>query len=86
MANRVAPTRIDAVNSAGNFTSAACSDWRAVGRFHVGTGHREPTIDAGYVCPLVGYDCMRFPTAKSIDQFPCFLGESIYVGLGGFFN
>ena len=25
---------------------------------------------------------MRFPTAKSIDQFPCFLGESIYEVLG----
>ena len=24
---------------------------------------------------------MRFPTAKSIDQFPCFLGESIYARL-----
>ena len=25
---------------------------------------------------------MRFPTAKTIDQFPCFLGESIYAMLG----
>ena len=25
---------------------------------------------------------MRFPTAKPIDQFPCFLGESIYERLG----
>ena len=24
---------------------------------------------------------MRYPTAKPIDQFPCFLGESIYAGL-----
>ena len=48
MANRVAPTRIDAVNSAGSFMLAACSDWRSVGRFHVGTGQSEPTSDAGY--------------------------------------
>ena len=27
---------------------------------------------------------MRFPTAKPIDQFPCFLGESIYAGLAYF--
>lgn len=47
MANRVAPTRIDAVNSAGDLR-ADLSDWRTVGRFHVGTGHIEPTIDAGY--------------------------------------
>ena len=29
---------------------------------------------------------MRFPTAKTIDQFPCFLGESIYAGLGATFQ
>lgn len=50
MANWVAPTRIDAVNSAGSLR-AALSDWRSVGRFHVGTGHIEPTIDAGYLGP-----------------------------------
>jgi hypothetical protein len=27
---------------------------------------------------------MRYPTAKPIDQFPCILGESIYVVLEGF--
>ena len=47
MANRVAPSRIDAVNSAGSLR-VALSDWRTVRRFHVGTGHTEPTIDAGY--------------------------------------
>ena len=26
---------------------------------------------------------MRFRLARSIDQFPCFSGESIYAGLGG---
>jgi hypothetical protein len=49
MAPRVTPAPIDADNSSGNFTSAACSDWRTgVRRFHVGTGHTEPTHDAGY--------------------------------------
>jgi len=48
MANGLAPTRIDADNSSGSFMLAAWNDWRAVGRFHVGTGQREPTIDAGY--------------------------------------
>ena len=55
MANWVVPTRIDAVNSAGNFMRAACGDWRSVGRFHVGTGQIEPPIDAEYLgSPLVG--------------------------------
>jgi hypothetical protein len=48
MANWIAPTRIDAVISAGSFMRAACGDWRSVGRFHVGTDQLEPTIDAGY--------------------------------------
>jgi len=49
MANRVVPTALDADNSAGSCTLAACNDWRsAVRRFHVGTGHHEPTSDAGY--------------------------------------
>jgi TolA-binding protein len=40
-------TRFDADNSAGS-PAAACSVWRFAGRFHVGTGHKEPTPDAGY--------------------------------------
>ena len=49
MANRVVPTPPDADNPAGSFTLAACNDWRVgVRRFHVGTGHLEPTHDAGY--------------------------------------
>src|SRR5215467_7391412 len=49
MATRVAPTPPDADNPAGSFTLAACNDWRfGVRRFHVGTGHYEPTHDAGY--------------------------------------
>ena len=47
MANWVAPTRIDADNTSGSLP-AARTDWRSVGRFHVGTGQIEPTIDAGY--------------------------------------
>ena len=47
MANRVTPTRYDVDNSSG-FPAAACNDWRIAGRFHVGTGHSEPTQDAGY--------------------------------------
>jgi len=47
MANWVAPTRIDVDNSSGSLR-AAWNDWRSVGRFHVGTGQLEPTIDAGY--------------------------------------
>ncbi len=47
MAKRIAPTRIDADNSSGSLP-AACTDWRTVSRFHVGTGHREPTPDAGH--------------------------------------
>jgi hypothetical protein len=49
MANRVTPTPLDADNLSGSFTLAACSDWRSgARRFHVGTGHFEPTHDAGY--------------------------------------
>src|SRR5215467_6242943 len=49
MATRVAPTPTDADNPAGSSTLAACTDWRSgVRRFHVGTGHHEPTYDAGY--------------------------------------
>src|SRR5487761_2079410 len=49
MANRVVPTSLDADNSAGSRTLAACTDWRSkVRRFHVGTGLHEPTSDAGY--------------------------------------
>ena len=48
MANRVVPTPTDADNSYGSFTPAARSVWRSVRRFHVGTGHTEPTLDAGY--------------------------------------
>ena len=29
------------------------SDWRSVGRFHVGTGQIEPTIDAGYTTACI---------------------------------
>lgn len=48
MATRVAPERIDADNSAGSLP-AACTDWHTRSRrFHVGTGHHEPTADAGY--------------------------------------
>lgn len=52
MAFEVAPTRIDADNPAGS-KAAACNDWRTVGRFHVGTGHTVPTIDAGYTTACV---------------------------------
>src|ERR1700674_1800167 len=49
MATRVVPTSLDADNSAGSRTLAACTDWRTgVRRFHVGTGLLEPTSDAGY--------------------------------------
>ena len=47
MAQTIASSRTDAGNSAGT-QAAACTDWRAVSRFHVGTGHTEPTQDAGY--------------------------------------
>jgi hypothetical protein len=47
MAQTIASSRTDAGNTAGT-QAAACSDWRAVSRFHVGTGQREPTQDAGY--------------------------------------
>lgn len=36
----------DAGNIAGT-QAAACNDWRVVSRFHVGTGHTEPTQDTG---------------------------------------
>ena len=49
MATWVVPTPLDADNSAGSFTLAACNDWRTgVRRFHVGTGHDKLTYDAGY--------------------------------------
>ena len=68
MAKRVAPTRIDADNSAGSITPAACTDWRTVGRFHVGMGQREPSIDAGYTTACA------FQLAKAIDHFFVFWG------------
>ena len=45
-------------------------------RFHVGTGHSEPTSDAGYT--TAGFS----PTAKPIDQSLLEWGESIYKGAG----
>jgi len=69
MANRVAPARIDADNPAGNCTSAVCSDWRAVRRFHVGTDQRESTIDAGYTTA-----CASYPPQLSI-SFLTFWGR-----------
>src|SRR3990167_4567103 len=76
MANRVAPTPTDADNFYGSFTPAARSVWRSVRRFHVGTGHAEPTSDAGYTTagsPLF---------AAITDQSLVCRGESIYAGLG----
>jgi len=73
MANWVVPTSLDADNSAGSFTLAACNDWRSgVRRFHVGTGHHELTSDAGY-------DCRLTLLATTIDQPLPLRGESIYV-------
>mgnify|MGYP007060372383 CR=1 FL=1 len=43
MAKRVAPSRNDADNPAGNFMSAAGNDWHCVRRFHVGTDHSQST-------------------------------------------
>ena len=78
MATRVVPTSLDADNSAGSFTLAACNDWRSeVRRFHVGTGHHEPTSDAGYTTAGSPY----LPQL-SISPLPL-RGESIYAGLGG---
>lgn len=53
MAPRVTPAPTDADNPAGsragNSELARCNDWRTgARRFHVGTGHPEPTHDAGY--------------------------------------
>src|SRR5262245_14351357 len=53
MATRVTPAPTDADNSAGSAAVlsalARCNDWRVgARRFHVGTGHPEPTHDAGY--------------------------------------
>lgn len=73
MATRVAPTRIDAVNTAGSLR-AAWSDWRTVGRFHVGTGQREPTIDAGYTTA-----CVSQPPDLSI-SFLAFRGSPYMPG------
>ena len=47
MAKRIASSRTDAGNPSGT-KAAARNDWRAVSRFHVGTGQTEPTNDAGY--------------------------------------
>jgi hypothetical protein len=77
MAPKVAPARIDADNTSGSFMPAARSDWRTVSRFHVGTGHLEPTYDAGYTtaCAFLG----AIPIGQSV-----VLGEeSIYDVLWG---
>src|SRR5688572_21365808 len=48
MANRNFPARCVADNSSGSLP-AVRNVWRhGVRRFHVGTGHSEPTSDAGY--------------------------------------
>ncbi len=69
------PTPIDADNSAGSFTPAARNDWRSVRRFHVGTGHTEPTSDAGYT--TAG---SPFLAASTDPSLACW-AESIYSGL-----
>src|SRR5450759_4917573 len=81
VAPRVVPTPLDADNPAGSCTLAACTDWRSgVRRFHVGTGHHEPTSDAGYT--TAGFT----PTATTIDQPLSLQGESIYDGLARIFH
>src|SRR5262245_25834318 len=71
MAPRVTPAPTDADNSSGSAAvisaPAHCSDWRAgARRFHVGTGHPEPTHDAGYT--TAGAPSMP---ALSISLFLC---------------
>src|SRR5262245_23306020 len=80
MATRVTPAPTDADNSAGSpavrSALARRNDWRAgARRFHVGTGHPEPTHDAGYT--TAGAPSMP---ALSISLFLC--GGSPYTGLG----
>lgn len=75
MAERVAPTRIDADNSAGS-SLAAFSDRHSVRGFRVGTGQPEPTSR----CRI--YDCMRFLIAIPIGQFLVPGEVSIEEGLG----
>ena len=76
MATRVVPTSLDADNFAGSFTLAARNDWRSeVRRFHVGTGHHEPTSDAGYTT------AGEIRRAITIDHSPYLRGESIYAWL-----
>jgi hypothetical protein len=55
-------------NPSGSFMPAACNNWHDVRRFPIGTGHTEPTYDAGYEVPFSGYDCMRNPPTIPIDQ------------------
>lgn len=80
MAPRVTPAPTDSDNhagrAAGNSALARCNDWRAgARRFHVGTGHPEPTHDAGYTTAGV-------PAVPqlSISLFP--RGGSPYTRLG----
>src|SRR4051812_36517358 len=75
MATRVAPTPFDADNSAGSFTLAACSDWRSVRRFHVGTGHAVPHFQ------MPDIRLQARPYRQKIDQPLPSRGESIYAGL-----
>ena len=75
MSNRVAPSRHQADNPAGNFTSAACTDWHDVRRFHVGTDHCASTSDAGYTTA-----CASAQPSLSISLLP--LRGSPYMRLG----
>jgi hypothetical protein len=80
MAPRVTPASIDADNFAGRAAVrsalARCSDWRTgARRFHVGTGHPEPTHDAGYTTAGV-------PTVPKLSISLLLCGGSPYTGLG----
>src|SRR5690349_15763095 len=73
MANRVVPTALDADNSSGSCTLAACNDWRsAVRRFHVGTGLYPPTSDEGYTTA-------GLPSGHNYRSVSCYSG-GVHVG------
>lgn len=71
MANRIASAPLNAGNKPGSLP-AVVVDWHVgVADFHLGTGSKNPTSDAGYTtasAPLL---------ANQIDRFPYLRRESI---------
>ena len=76
MANRVAPAPSDADNPSGSFTLAAATIGASVFADSMSARATQRPLQ------MPDIRLQAHPTAKTIDQSPCFWEESIYDGLG----